>query len=261
MSKKISTPEVVLPKGRVLVWDIETTDFSADFGHMLMWSAKFTDEDDVYYSRIDESTTWRDDDPESRCNDREVVQEFVNLVDEADVLVHHYGDKFDWRFLVTRCLANGITPPGQKATVDTWKVARNHLKLTSNRLANIAEFLNDEDSQKGGLSKAQWKLAAQGHKPTLDAMLEYCIGDVIATEQIYLKLRQVMNAHPHIAAVEKGVDVNILCPACGSSNTRQHGLRRTKLTLQHRRRCEETNCRHVYISKRETIPTPTTKLK
>lgn len=250
-------PEILLPAGRVLVWDIETTDFKADFGHMLMWAAKFTDEDEVHYSRIDESTTWRDDCPESRCNDREVVQEFVNLVEDADVLVHHYGDKFDWPFLVTRCLANGITPPAYKSTVDTCMVARHNLKMTSNRLGNLADFFNGEDAQKGSLSKKQWKLAAQGHGPTLDAMLEYCISDVIATEQVYLQLRAVMKHHPHIAPVVKGVDQNTVCPACGSAHTQGHGHRRTKRQIQHRRRCQ--SCAHVFLASVQTIPVPRRK--
>ena len=247
---KAATP--LLPQGKALVLDIETTDLKGDFGHMLMWSAKWLNDPWVYYARIDESTTWRDDCPESRCDDREVVSTLVELIEQSDMVIYHYGDKFDWPFINTRCLANGLLPPAPKSSVDTCKVARSALKMTSNRLGNLAEFLNDPDAQKGGLSKKQWKLAAQGHKPTLDEMLDYCVEDIIATEGVYLRLRPVIRIHPHIAPVMLGEPASVRCPACGSSNTQSHGPRRTMRQIQHRRRCNA--CGHTYIGHRTSIP-------
>jgi len=40
------TNTIYLPEtSKILVWDIETSDFKANFGHMLMWAAKFVGED------------------------------------------------------------------------------------------------------------------------------------------------------------------------------------------------------------------------
>lgn len=243
---------VLLPQGKVLVWDIETTDFKGDFGHMLMWAAKWVGDDTTYYSRIDDSTTWDDSDPESRVQDREVVEEIVAMIEEADMLVHHYGDKFDLPFLNTRCLANGIVPPAPKSSIDTCKIARAALKMTSNRLGNLADFLASPDARKGALSKKQWKLAGQGHRATLDAMLDYCIADVIATEAVYLKLRSVIRQHPHMAAVVLDEPAALRCPACGGVNTHKHATRRTLRQIQSRRRCDD--CGHTYIASRTSIP-------
>lgn len=243
---------VILPKGKILVWDIETTDLKGDFGHMLMWAAKFVGEKDIWSARIDDSASWSDSDPESRVDDKQIVSELIEMIESADMLVHHYGDKFDRPFLNTRCLANGLIPPGPKSSVDTCKVARAALKMTSNRLGNLADFLNPPDQQKGGLSKKQWKLAAQGHRATLDAMQQYCVDDVVATEGVYLRLLPVMTSHPHMAPIIFGEDSALRCPACGSANTHAQGRRRTMHQIHHRRSCKD--CGHWYIGHRKSIP-------
>lgn len=240
-----------LTTGKVFVWDIETTDFKANFGHMLMWAGKFVGEDTVYYHRIDQQESWNPKDPLTMIDDKEIVASAIEMLDSADVVVHHYGDKFDLPFLNTRALINNLLPPLPPSTIDTCKIARNGLKMTSNRLAALAETLAGEDEQKQGLSKDQWKLAAIGHKKTLDAMLDYCIADVIATEAIYLRMRPIMRHHPFVGKSthkDEGYDV---CPACGGTHTIKHGSRRTRRFEVFRRRCQA--CGNAYEAGRKKI--------
>lgn len=247
MTKKVDD---LLTTGKILVWDIETSDFKANFGHMLMWSAKFVGEDHVYYSRIDDNPDYGKT-PHSFLDDKRMLEELVPLIDEADMIVHHYGDRFDLRFVNTRCLENDLLPPLPPTTLDTWKVARSHLAMTSNRLGVLAESFGG-DNQKGGLSKEQWKLAVHGHKPTLDAMLDYCIDDVLATEAVYLKLRPVIRHHPYIGpATGPASDRVKQCPTCGSHHTHGHDTRRTKCFEVYRRRC--MNCGSAFESSRRKI--------
>jgi DNA polymerase elongation subunit (family B) len=247
----MKTAEELLTTGRILVWDIETTDFKANFGHMLMWAGKFIGEDHVHYARIDDSSFFKQGDPTTMIDDSEIVQAIVELVDSADAIVHHYGDRFDLRFVNTRALVNGIIPPHPPTTIDTWKVARSNLAMTSNRLATLAETFCSEDNQKSGLSKDQWKLAGMGHRPTLDKMLDYCIQDVMSTEELYLALRPVIRNHPYIGPSGTREDRRLQCPTCGSMSTVGHGVRRTKCFEVSRRRC--TNCGSAFESGRRKI--------
>lgn len=231
--------------GKILVFDIETSDFKANFGYMLMWCAKFIGEDEVHYARIDDTKGFGKT-PESMINDYDIVMALRDLVDEADAVVYHYGDRFDLRFLNTRCLEHGELPPGKVTSIDTWKIARNNLAMTSNRLGTLAESYGG-DHQKGGLSKLQWKLAVHGCKDTLDAMLDYCRDDVLATEAVYLTLRPLIWNHP----ITHGVPGTRTCPACGHENSHGNGTRRTKHFLVHRRRCPQ--CGTGFESHREKI--------
>jgi DNA polymerase elongation subunit (family B) len=247
MPKKVND---LLTNGRILVWDIETTDFKANFGHLLMWSAKFVGEDEVYYSRIDETKGYGKT-PHSFMDDKRLVEELIPLIEEADAIVHHYGDRFDLRFLNTRALENNLLPPAPPTTIDTWKIARNNLAMTSNRLGVLAESFAREDRQKGGLSKEQWKLAVHGHKPTLDAMLDYCIHDVLATEDVYVKLMPLIRNHPYVGPAAAPDQRRTQCPACGSIKTCGNGVRRTKIYEVYRQRCQ--NCGNSFERGRKKI--------
>ena len=231
--------------GKIFVWDIETTDFKANFGHMLMWAGKFVGEDRVYSSRID-NTKGYGKTPLSMINDFEIVSQLRDMVESAGAIVHHYGDRFDLPFLNTRCLEWGILPPAKPTTIDTWRVARQNLAMTSNRLGVLAESFGG-DNQKGGLSKNQWKLAHHGDKDVLDAMMEYCIQDVKATEAIYLRMRPLIWNHP----IMHGNRNELLCPACGSAKTSGNGTRRTKHQIVYRQRCRD--CGTGFIRSRENI--------
>ena len=240
----------LLTTGKILVWDIETTDFKANFGHLLCWVAKFVGEEHYYYARIDDHPEYGKD-PFSMMRDDWMTEQIVELIDSADAIVHHYGDKFDLPFVNTRALENGLLPPLPPTTIDTCKVARSGLKMTSNRLGVLAESFGG-DCQKGGLSKEEWKLATHGHRPTMDRMLAYCLDDVLATEQVYLNLRPIIRNHPYIGpAVGSAIERQKQCPTCGSVNTHGHDTRRSKCFEIYRRRC--LNCGSAFESGRRKI--------
>ena len=228
--------DISIPEGlRILVWDIETTDFKANFGHMLMWAGKFVGEDYVYYDTINSNPKYGTS-PKSMMDDRHLVKSVIELINQADAIVHHYGDRFDLRFVNTRALEWGLEPPRPVATIDTWKVARSHLAMTSNRLRTLAESFSE--SQKGDIAKNEWKLAAHGDPRVLKRMLDYCIGDVLATEEVYLALRPLIRNHPYMGlAVELPADDGI-CPVCGSASTQSRGTRRTKCFVIRRHQCQ-----------------------
>ena len=223
---------------KIMVWDIETTGFKADFAHLLAVAAKWIDDDYVYTWRIDDIEGYGDT-PASYLDDKDIVEEVIEMVNEADMLVHHYGDKFDLPFLNTRALEWGLAPPGAIRTVDTCKIARSQLAMGSNRLATLAEYLNDETAQKGGLTKQEWRVAPHGDRKVMTKMLEYCIGDVMATEGIYLKLRPVMKHHPYVSVPREGVERSTQCNICGSGNTVSGGSYYTKIMHVRRRVCND----------------------
>jgi DNA polymerase III epsilon subunit-like protein len=234
---------------KILVWDLETTALQADRGHILTAACTWVDSDEVWTWSIDDGDGYGST-PVSFMDDSWIVEGLVACINEADMLVHHYGDRFDLPFLNTRALFWGYNPPNPVRTIDTWKVARTNLAMRSNRLAALCELLNSEDGQKGGLSLDVWQLAGHGDKETIAKILEYNVKDVEATLELYLNLRPIIKNHPNLA-VPNGNERSQQCPACGSSKTASQGSYYTKNQHVLRRRCRD--CGVPFEEGRRTI--------
>jgi hypothetical protein len=234
--KRVVTPD----PGGILVLDIETTHFKGNFGHLLMWAAKWVGGKDIYTARIDDHPKYGTT-PQSFMNDKWMVQEVIELMNSAKAIVYHYGERFDLPFINTRALHWGLMPPARPTSIDTYRHAKANLAMTSNRLGTLAEFLNPPEERKGGLAINQWSIASHGHRPTLNAMLRYNIEDIIATEGVYKRIRPLIHNHPYVVDIdpESAVEVRRLrCPACGSSKTKSERARNTRTFRIERRRCK-----------------------
>ena len=199
-------------------------------GHILCLAYKWAESDDIFYWRIDKEPEYGKT-PKSYIDDSAGVRIMCEQLGIADAQVGHYAERFDLRFLKTRCLEWGIPIPPPVKMIDTWKYSRNNLALTSNRLDTLSTFLKT-DQQKYKLPLEAWKLAQHGDKKILDAMTKYCINDVETVEKVYLKMRSLINDHPHC-----GMGTN-KCPACGSVKVHSRGTRRTKNFFIDRWQCQ-----------------------
>ena len=77
-------------------------------------------------------------DPE---NDSSLVKALWDLIDEADVVIAHNGDKFDMRKANARFVAHGLGPASPVKQVDTLKVARRYFMFNSNKLDHLGAHL------------------------------------------------------------------------------------------------------------------------
>jgi DNA polymerase III epsilon subunit-like protein len=229
---------------KILVWDLETSDLKANRGHILCAAAKWAESDDIYSWNINRIEGYGET-PKSFQNDKEIVEDLVEMMEEADATVAHYGKRFDLRFLNTRAIVHGLEIPPPVKLIDTWKYARDSLALHSNRLESIARLLGTEN-QKYHLPLEAWMLAQYGDKKILDQMEEYCINDVLTVEDVYLKLRPIIPDHPY--AVEGKLDD---CPACGSKRIQRRGHRRTKMYKIERFHCQE--CGNWFNGKQQRV--------
>ncbi len=153
------------------------------------------------------------------------------LMEMADVVVAHNGDKFDLRILRGRMLKHGLAVPKPPRTVDTLKVARKHFKLASNRLNELGKLLGlgtKMEHEGFGL----WQKVLAGDKDAWRRMRKYNARDVDLLHDVYLKLRPWMgDGHPHMGTIDRPS-----CPSCGSDTLGLRGEYRTK-TLRKARLC------------------------
>jgi DNA polymerase elongation subunit (family B) len=214
---------------KILIWDIETTNLKADFGKLLCYKAQWYGDDKIIGGTIRHTKAFK---AGRFWEDKELVLELHKLLTQADCLVHHFGDRFDLKFFKTRLIELGLYFPNVK-TVDTWKVAKKHLLLQSNRMGNIAEFLGGE--QKSSVPKKVWIQANMGHAPSIRLLENYCEQDVRTLAGIYKKLLPYTRTINHnLFYAEQG------CPGCSSKQLIKNGFRYTNAGKIQRYQC--TDC-------------------
>ena len=148
--------------------------------------------------------------------DNSVLQDIWYLFDKADIVVAHNGDRFDIIRLNFRWSLNGFSPPSHYRSIDTCKQSRKLFASSSHKL----DYLNKQF----GLTRkidTQYKLWLDCINPdtngeSLEEMLVYCKGDIMALEDLYIKIRPWIKSHPPCGAFISAEDE--VCPNCCSDN-------------------------------------------
>lgn len=192
--------------------------------HIMSFVAKWLDEDAIYYE-------------ENRGgNDKTIVGKLFKMLDEADIVVAHNGDKFDLPVILGRGLVHGLTPPSPYHTIDTCRIARRRFRFANNTLVNLAEELGLAH-QKGEHKKFPgfqlWLECLRNNDEAWAEMKEYNIIDVLTLQDLYLAMRPYIDNHPNV--VHSTEDGMLHCPKCGSTNIQFRGYYYTKMGLCYRR--------------------------
>jgi len=176
-------------------------------------------------------------------SDKQLLENFILVANEADELVGHNGDRFDLPWIRTRCLYHRIPVFPNYTTLDTLKHARSKFRFNSNKLDYIAKFLGV--GQKIHTNYDLWKkVILDKDEESLQYMIEYCKKDVVLLEQVYNEMATYIPAKTHhgvIAGNEK-----YSCPNCGSNEMKFSRTRYTvtgtpRIQLQ----CKKCNTYHT----------------
>lgn len=171
-------------------------------------SWKWEEEDQVYNLR------WKNDSP-YEWDDKEMLKEFVKELNKADEVVAHNGDRFDIKWLRTRCLYHGIEFPVVIKSLDTLPKVKYYFRFPTNRLNDIGEYLGI--GEKLDTNYGLWRdVCIDNDKKALDYMMEYCDRDVVLLEDIYHYIQSYIDTNTHVG-VHQGKE-KWSCPSCGSEN-------------------------------------------
>ena len=227
---------------RILVLDIETAPKVAlvwrffkenispkqvkEHGHLLSFAAKFLGDNQIIYCE------------NRKENDYEIISKLVELLDEADVVVMHNGDRFDLPEIRGRALVHGIKPFSPVKTVDTYKIAKREFNFPSNSLEYLSYVL-DCKIKKGGHKKFPgfelWLECLRNNDEAWAEMKTYNILDIQCLEEVYLKMRPWDHLHPNLAIYNEPEVVQ--CPKCQSSRLHRRGYAYTATGKYHRYFC------------------------
>ena len=193
-------------------------------GYILCWGAKWHGQKKLHFSSL-HSTTKKD-----------MLSRIYNLLDEADILIHYNGQRFDIPILNQEFIMQGWTMPSPSMHVDLLKTARKQFRLPSNKLSYVAHYLNIGEKP-SSFNMQLWKDCMAGKAAAWKKMKEYNLNDVTLTEKVYDKLLPWIPNHPNYALFHR--EEYRVCPTCGSSHLQKRGVTRTKTMTYQRFHCQD----------------------
>lgn len=182
---------------------------------------------------------------DENMDDRQMLEALLPVMNEADEIVMHNGDKFDLPWIRTRCLFHRLPMPPDHKTVDTLQQARRKFYFNSNRLDYISKYSGRKGKLKTEFSL--WKrVCGDNDRAALKYMVKYCKGDVFELEAAYITIAPYVTHKTHAGVIE-GHD-KWSCPHCASENVGSNGVRVTSAgTKYHRMQCKSC-CRWYRIN-------------
>lgn len=162
-------------------------------------------------------------------NDQKILKQFSKVVEQADYIVAHYGDKFDLPFFNGRLYAHALPPIPLTKNLDTLKMTKSVLL---NRWSNRLDYLATIRGHKGK-TKTSWDLWADcmaGKQKAIDKMGRYNAQDIVVLEKVFKDLL------PY-SKINLVYENNLSCPACGKCKLEKRGTLRTLKKIYQRLRC------------------------
>lgn len=207
---------------KVLIFDIETAPIKAYIWRLwktdahldqiisdwfcIAWSAKWLYSNNTMGAVLSPEEIKHED-------DKRIMTSLWGLINEADIVVSHNGNKFDIPRINSRFIVNGLTPTKPFFSVDTCQIAKRQFGFSSNKLDALATHFNIEHKLNTDFNL--WKRCLNGDKEALEYMLKYNKKDVEILEEVYLKLRPWIKNHPNMGNLAGEQNV---CSNCGSDN-------------------------------------------
>lgn len=218
---------------KILVFDIETSPITAytwglfdqniglnqikEDWYLLSWAAKWLGEpaSKVMYMDNSKAKNIRDD--------KKLVMGLAALLNEADIIITQNGNAFDVKKLNARAAINGLPPIKPCRSTDVLKEGRKVFKFTSHKLEYMTEKLNKtykklkHDDYPGF---ELWSAILKGDKKAWKSMKIYNIHDVLATEELYVRLQGWIKTQNRANYIE---DTLLRCPWCAGTKLESRG--------------------------------------
>lgn len=193
-------------------------------------------------------------------NDKKIIEKLCYLLDQADIVIAHNGEQFDLKQIRARALVHKIPPPSPVKIIDTLKVARHEFGFPSNSLESLSSIL-DLKIKKGGHKKFPgfelWLECLRGNNEAWEEMKHYNIVDILALEELYLRLRPWDTKHPNLSVYGDSPAEEPECSKCGSTDIQWRGYSHSSVGKFHRYQCKccggWSRTRYSLLSKNDNV--------
>lgn len=194
---------------------------------MLCFAAKWLDQPRMYFGR-------------QRALDGDKLDMLKlahSLLDEADVVMHYNGKRFDVPHLNTEFALQGWRPPAPYEQIDLLSAVRKQFKLPSNKLDYALKAFGLPQKVKHEGHELWIKCMAWDDK-AWRKMAAYNKRDVRALEDLYHRIQPWVPNHPNAGLYQEDTDAPV-CPGCGGSNLTMQGHRYTAIGKYQRYQCND----------------------
>lgn len=138
-----------------------------------------------------------------------------DVVDESSVAVGHNAERFDMPLLMSGWAMMGLPAPSPYKVIDTLKIARTAFSMPSNTLDSLAKRLGvNAKTDKYDVVTA--RAAVAGDIAAQAKLREYNMGDIVASEALFDRLRPYAKGLPHLGMWSTD---QLACPNCGHAMT------------------------------------------
>lgn len=174
-----------------------------------------------------------------RSGEAKMLKGIHKLLDEADVVVHQNGERFDIPMLNTEFVKRGMKPPAPFKQVDLKKTSKQQFRFPSNKLEYIAPALGVGHKIKQNITFELWLDCLKGDDLAWARMKRYNLMDVRLAERVYKKYLPWIKNHPHYGSYGNNAEV---CPNCGGSHVQRRGYTVANLKRYPRFQCQSERC-------------------
>lgn len=174
---------------------------------------------------------WYSKDDES---DKKLLEEFIKVANEADLLIGHNAKKFDIAVLRSRLIRYGLPNIAPTLVDDTWLMTK-EIAFTSHKLDDLGDYLDLGRKKPHGTGMEWWIAILRGDKATLTNMAKYCAVDVERLRSVYKAVKPYTRSALNMAVFTGD---QLVCPSCGSKDIQRRGYTRTTAGTQARFQCK-----------------------
>jgi len=190
-------------------------------GYVLCWAAKWLGSSEMYFGSLQGSTP------------KKMLGAIHRLLEEADVVIHYNGQRFDIPTLNKEFIKNGFPPPAPYKQLDLLRVCKAAFRFESNKLDYVSQALAIGAKVKHEGFEL-WVKCMDGDEKAWARMGRYNRNDVTLLEKLYRRLRPWIVRHPNLG-VEKDA---VACPKCGSEKVQRRGEQVAQIKRYHRYHCQ-----------------------
>lgn len=198
----------------------------------LCWSAKWYGNRKVMFGSI------------NKDGKTKMLRRIHKLLDDADVVVHFNGRRFDIPNLNREFILAGMAPPAPYKQIDLYEVVKARFQFPSNKLAYVSKALGIPGKVESSDFQL-WVRCMNNERAAWEEMEVYNMTDVIIEEQVYERLIPWINNHPNHGLYANGKEV---CPNCASTVFTRRGYAFAQETKYQRFQCSD--CGHWFRGKK-----------
>jgi len=242
MTPKILTIDIETSPNLADVWSIWNVNVNLnqlrESSRIICWGAKWYGEDEtIFMSEYSEGY-------------EEMLAGAYYLLDEADIVVHYNGDRFDIPWLQGEFARQGWTPPATYQNIDLIKTVKKQFRFPSNKLEYVVKTLGLQEKLTDHDHSLWTKCLMEAHTAEERAvkaeawqkMEEYCRNDVEIEEALLERIQAWIPSMPTFGLYgPEGSEELDVCqnPLCGSDRLQWRGYAYTKLSKFHRYVCKD----------------------